>query len=158
MSHRTKLRGAMIGACAAMLLAGPCLLAAPVQAQSHQLSASTAARPSTRAETFVNTFILHYKDAVLEQQNEGKSPAQVREDHFTKEFDTALYAWEEKNQDSNGVFRRQDTPTGWEINHDSATAEDEKVRVKYHFEDKGTKTVMFNVSLTQLLISDIQDM
>ncbi|MET9607334.1 hypothetical protein ABZZ17_20000 [Streptomyces sp. NPDC006512] len=158
MSHRTKLRGAMIGACAAMLLAGPSLLVLPAQAHTHQLSASTAARPSTRAETFVNEFVIHYKDAVLQQQNEGKTPAQVREEYFTKEFDTALYAWEEKNQDSNGVFRRGDTPTGWTVNHDSATAENEKVLVKFVFEDEGTKTVMFNVQLATLMISDIQDM
>ncbi|WP_371614037.1 hypothetical protein [Streptomyces sp. NBC_00454] len=84
MPHRTKLRGAVIGACTTALVVGAGLFTLPAQAHSQQAVPAAAARMSSRAEMQVTEFLQQYEYATEGTQNEGKSQLQIRAGFLTK--------------------------------------------------------------------------
>ncbi|MFJ7587505.1 hypothetical protein ACIQZO_08905 [Streptomyces sp. NPDC097617] len=147
------LRG--IGACAAVLLAGPPLLALPARAHGHQQPAGSAVLRLTRAERQVEPFTQEYHDAAMQQHSEGKNTITVRGEYLTPELDAALATWTEQNQ-ADPVFRAKDAPKSWSLASQSATETHEKVVVTETFEDGTAKDVWYRVRLDNFLIDGLQ--
>ncbi|MEU9164293.1 hypothetical protein AB0D29_28990 [Streptomyces sp. NPDC048424] len=158
MSYRSSLRGVVVGACTAMLVAGSGLLALPVQAEGHPAATAASASSSARqtaAERTVDAFIRKYQDAVLEQEAEGKSPMQVREEYLSKELDTALDAWSGEHQ-VDPIIRRAEMPETYDVN--TAGAGDpgqEKVVLTFNWKDGTRNDYSYQVGLSDMIIKGI---
>ncbi|MFF1411211.1 hypothetical protein ACFVX6_15690 [Streptomyces sp. NPDC058289] len=157
-AHRTKLRGAVIGACTAALVAGAGLLTLPAQAHSQQEQAVPAAGTlmTSRAEQQVASFFQEYQDAVKGQHSEGSSPAEVRQAFLTTELDDALTAWGSEHQ-ADPVFRAQNLPATWSTTDTDSTDTHTKIIVTENWEDGTSTGVWYQVRLSDLKIDSLTD-
>lgn len=158
MFHRTKLRGAVIGACTAALVVGSGLLTLPAQAQAHsQQAVSTAtARMTSRADMQVASFFQDYQDAVQGIQRDGKSPLQIREEYMTTELDDALTTWGSDHQ-TDPVLRAQNLPKTWSTTESTSTATHTKIIITENWADGTSQDVWYQVRLSDLVIDDLAD-
>lgn len=155
MSYRPRLRGAVIGACTAALLAGSGLLALPVQAASSQVSAAVAQR-STPSETTSAAFVQEYIWAIGGSHPDGLDHLKVREKFFSKELDAALFAWEGEHK-TNPVFRRDDEPKSYALWEKSQENGDAKVLVTYTWPDDTTSDIWLTIGLASQVITGLAD-
>jgi hypothetical protein len=142
MSHRTKLRTAVVGACTAALLAGSSLLTLPVQAES-------------RAEAQVNAFFSQYRDAVL-GQNPNQDPREVEEEFLTPDLITQLDAYAKAN-DADPVFRAQNVPDSWSLSYQGSGAGHSTVILSEYWAGGPRQDVWYQVRLANLVIDNLQD-
>ncbi|MFI8260267.1 MULTISPECIES: hypothetical protein [unclassified Streptomyces] len=160
MSHRRRLRSVVVGVSTAVLVAGSGLLSLPVQAEGHPAtaaaSASSAAR-QTAAERTVDAFFRKYQDAILEQESEGKTPMQVREEYLSKEFDEALDKWSEEHQ-VDPILRRAETPETYDVNTAGpGDPGNEKVVLTFNWKDGKRNDYAYQVGLTDMIIKGISE-
>ncbi|MGV9267577.1 hypothetical protein ACWDRR_23295 [Kitasatospora sp. NPDC003701] len=156
MSYRSKLRGVVVGACTAALVAGSGLLALPVQADSRAASAAALRAPqASRAEVQVNAFFSQYRSAVL-GQNPNQNPREVRQEFLTPELDTALDTWAADNQ-ADPVFRAQNVPANWSVAYGGSGAGHSTVILTEYWRDGSTTTVWYQVRLSDLRINDLKN-
>lgn len=156
MPNRPRLRRAVIGACTTVLLAGSGLLALPVQAAGPQSSSSVAELRQTRPEAQVNTFFGDYRDAILSQHSEGKSPADVRKEFLTPKLDGELYDWGAANQ-KDPIFRQTEVPESWSVTETGQADGHAKVVLTQTLENGTSSTVWYQVNLDGLLIDGLTD-
>jgi hypothetical protein len=142
MSHRTKLRTAVVGACTAALLTGSSLLTLPVQAES-------------RAEAQVNAFFSQYRDAVL-GQNPNQDPREVEEEFLTPDLITQLDAYAKAN-DADPVFRAQNVPDSWSLSYQGSGAGHSTVVLTENWAGGPSQDVWYQVRLPNLIIDNLQD-
>ena len=114
MSYRTKLRGAVVGACTLALLTGSGLLitsaaqAAPAVSATHAAPAGSAvhatrARREPRPTAQVAAFFLAYQDAVI--GHSSQSPMEVREEYLSTVLNDELTLWESTHQ-ADPIYRK----------------------------------------------------
>jgi len=158
MSYRTKLRGAVVGACAVTLLAGSGLLTLPAQAQSQQaVHAASARMPmSSRSEMQVASFFQDYQDAVEGHQHDGKTPAQIREEYMTTALDDALTTWGSEHQ-ADPVLRKNELPKTWSTKESDSTPTHTKIIVTENWADGTSQDVWYQVRLSDLVIDGLTD-
>ncbi|MER8188141.1 hypothetical protein [Kitasatospora sp. NPDC094015] len=154
------LRGALCAAaCAVTLLAGAAATAPAVAGPPSP--AAAAVRPTdvqeSRARDQVDSFVYNYREAVLGQHTEGKSPMQVREDYLAKDLDTALDDWGAQHQ-ADPVFRAQNTPDSWSLRTAPTSPEGHStVILTENWADGTTTDVWYQVVLDDLLIDGLTD-
>ncbi|MFD9592648.1 hypothetical protein ACFWA9_07785 [Kitasatospora sp. NPDC059973] len=155
--HRTKLRGAVIGACTASLLVGAGLATLPAQAQDRG-TAAAAARTlrSSRPDMQVATFYQEYLDAVNGIQHEGKNTYAIREEYLSKELDEALTVWGSEHQ-VDPVVRRNEMPKTWSTTESDSTETHTKIIVTERWEDGTQQDVWYQVRLSDLVIDSLTD-
>ncbi|MEU4210998.1 hypothetical protein AB0F13_13560 [Streptomyces sp. NPDC026206] len=113
--------------------------------------------PSSAADR-VAAFYGAYVDARTGTPDTALSDA-LRSHFLTKEFRERLAAWE-RQHDTDGVFRAQNTPRGWRVSYDNSGAGHAwtQVRLTWGDEKKPTYTYLSVQSdLSTRLISDIKE-
>ncbi|MFD7645854.1 hypothetical protein ACFV4P_35035 [Kitasatospora sp. NPDC059795] len=153
MSYRTKVRGAVVGACAVALLAVPGLLSVPVQAEVRAVPGAVAETRVGAVEK-VTAFYDQYVDAV-NGTNPNMDPTEVRNEFLTPELNARLDAWAEAN-DADPVFRAQNVPQGRDVRYKGSDAENATVIVTEHFGDS-TIDVWYQAPLDGGRITDLTD-
>ncbi|MFI9099774.1 hypothetical protein ACIGXA_04560 [Streptomyces fildesensis] len=158
MFNRTKLRGAVIGACTAALVVGSGLLTLPAQAQAHSQQAVSAAtaRMTSRADMQVASFFQDYQDAVEGHQHDGKTPPQIREEYMTTELDDALGTWSSEHK-LDPVLRKNEMPKTWSTTESTSTATHTKIIITENWADGTSQDVWYQVRLSDLVIDDLSD-
>ncbi|MFD7096736.1 hypothetical protein [Streptomyces xanthophaeus] len=112
MTYRPRLRSAVIGACAAALLAGSGLLALPAQAESLQSPTTASQLREERAEAETASFFQDYLDAVNGIQHDGKDTFAIRKEYLSPELNGDLDEWEGVHK-VNPIFRRSEVVKSW---------------------------------------------
>ncbi|MET3988013.1 hypothetical protein [Streptomyces sp. PvR034] len=153
MSHRTRLRTAVIGACTtAVLLAGSGLLALPAQAESPRGPAVTAARADTASEATVRQFFKEYKAA---QENEtDKRP--IRNKYLTRALQDRLLDWAQTTHED-PVFRRNDVPESWSLVQTGEADGRAKITLTETWDSGTTTDVKYEVIVATQMIDELTD-
>ncbi|MER5257062.1 MULTISPECIES: hypothetical protein [unclassified Streptomyces] len=157
--HRTKLRGAVIGACTAVLVVGSGLTTLPAQAQAQapsEQAATATAVMSSPAEQQVASFFQNYLDASNGHQIDGKSPAEIRREYLTSELDDALTVWGSEHQ-ANPIFRRDEVIKSWSTTESDSTTTHTKIIITERWEDGTSQDVWYQVRLSDMVIDDLKD-
>ncbi|MFE6052528.1 hypothetical protein ACFQ6N_17380 [Kitasatospora sp. NPDC056446] len=154
MSHRTKVRGAVVGVCAVVLLAGPGLLSAPAQAGDRTAPNAVAETRASKPVAQVTRFFDQYLEAV-NGTNPNMNPTEVRNEFLTPQLNARLDAWAEAN-DADPVFRAQNVPQSRDVRYEGSGAGHATVVVTEHF-GGSTIDVWYQVPLSGGRITDLRD-
>ncbi|QNA76939.1 hypothetical protein C8250_038285 [Streptomyces sp. So13.3] len=156
MTYRSKLRGAVIGACTAALVASCGLLVLPAQAADGAAPATVAAvRQESNAVKRVTAFYDQYRAAV-EGTNPAMNPREVRNEFLTPALNHKLDAWAETNV-ADPVFRAQNVPADRSVRYEGSGAGHATVVVTEYWGSGSPTEVWYRAPLDGSRISDLTD-
>ncbi|MFI9722070.1 hypothetical protein ACIHFE_20805 [Streptomyces sp. NPDC052396] len=111
------------------------------------------ARARTRAEARVGSFLTAYRRAVLGQ---GGNPRSVRAAYLTADLNRRLDAWARTHR-LDPVFRTRTVPVRWSTRYEGSGAGHSFVIVTERLRGGGKREVWYQVRLSSLVISDLED-
>ncbi|WP_405019963.1 hypothetical protein OHV05_27025 [Kitasatospora sp. NBC_00070] len=160
MSYRPRLRTAVIGTCAAALLAGSGLLALPAQAENLKAPAAVTDLRSTRPEQAVASFVGDYWQAVRDGAvmvfGESLTADKVREHYLSTELNDALTQWGFDHQ-VDPIFRKEALPKSYSWAEAGQADGNTKVVLTETWDDDTTTDVWYTVNTKDLTITGITD-
>lgn len=153
-ARRSVIASVSVGLAASAIIALPA--AATATEQGPGVRATAAASHSTaqeKSERQMYVFLTEYQAAV-DGTGDLKTPQMVRNDYLTKDCETRLSSWEEKEK-ADGVFQSAELPKDFTTRYEGSGAGHATIAVTYTWDDGDTSEVWYQVQLDTLRVAQV---